>query len=585
MAKFAERGRAALARQFKLPSRDDIMLSVRLLIVAALVAILWLGLPWVLVVVVLFVYELALLIFRRLGGWVLLLIGVAAFAFWGCGLTDRTPLDPHPDQPLLVAMGDSYMSGEGAPRFFPGTNNQAAKDRNECRRTSSAWPYLFAQDRGWGLEFLACSGAATKDIALVGQYPQSPEGLYGGVPQIEVLKKLVAGERPIAAIVVSIGGNDARFGEVVQSCLAPGDCQDRSGSWWLRNLRPVKNRLIATYGLIREVAATENIPVVAVDYPIAADVPAPGHRCDDGTSLSQRELQWLMETFMPAINAAVREAADAAGIQFIDLANAFGTHRLCSPTSSSSNTDINFIGATPIEGGLFGRFYVHRWFHNSFHPNPRGHRAMVQTVRQQLDLSRWPLEPKEARPLSVLLEPLFYPPMGAYPAPADSACAAFDDASFTASEPVFDGELSMRFGDAKPGSTVCYETTDGWSNALATQDGMVEVPLAPPGGNPQQPIWYQRSVEGHVLTALVTVVFCDQVAKPEPACGEQSGGLLRNLVFPVLGSAILSPSILLLLSLLVFAGGLILSPRFQRRVRRISKGGLRWVTGVTHRPG
>ena len=61
----------------------------------------------------------------------------------------------------LLALGDSYSSGEGAGEYEPGTDN----GNNSCHRSRNAWPTLLAHQRGLGvLPSIACSGATLTDL-------------------------------------------------------------------------------------------------------------------------------------------------------------------------------------------------------------------------------------------------------------------------------------------------------------------------------------------------------------------------------------------------------------------------------------
>jgi hypothetical protein len=106
-----------------------------------------------------------------LGG--LLCLGVAVAITWAeLGASEETAArDPHPDSSFhIVAIGDSYMSGEGAARYFHGTDDPRT---NRCHRAASAYPYLVADEIGASLIFAACSGARTYHITERGQYPRS----------------------------------------------------------------------------------------------------------------------------------------------------------------------------------------------------------------------------------------------------------------------------------------------------------------------------------------------------------------------------------------------------------------------------
>ena len=74
---------------------------------------------------------------------VLIIAGLAVMGF--------TPGDagPQPEvgakKHVLVAIGDSYMSGEGADTYFEGTD---IGGENQCRRAPTAWVTLGTHGRG-----------------------------------------------------------------------------------------------------------------------------------------------------------------------------------------------------------------------------------------------------------------------------------------------------------------------------------------------------------------------------------------------------------------------------------------------------
>jgi hypothetical protein len=108
--------------------------------------------------------------FVLVGYLVLVLVGIAyRFAL----PARRNDEDPTPVRnsaaPLLVALGDSFMSGEGAERYLPNTNIPD----NRCHRATSSHPYLVAKQLGMRLVSAACSGATTQDFYLP-QHKDSP---------------------------------------------------------------------------------------------------------------------------------------------------------------------------------------------------------------------------------------------------------------------------------------------------------------------------------------------------------------------------------------------------------------------------
>jgi hypothetical protein len=59
-------------------------------------------------------------------------------------------------QPPYVALGDSYSSGVGTRVYY--------NDGSNCSRSPYAYAPLIAADRGYALNFQACSGAKTTDV-------------------------------------------------------------------------------------------------------------------------------------------------------------------------------------------------------------------------------------------------------------------------------------------------------------------------------------------------------------------------------------------------------------------------------------
>ncbi len=177
----------------------------------------------------------------------LLVVAVGLATVWL--VDDRTatdPLDPNKDAPnRILALGDSYIAGEGAPEFFPGTNTKGEKknEKNECRRSPAAYPYLLAVEKGWGLDFYACSGAKAEHIHKTAQMEGSPEGIVGGRAQLENVKE--EDKQKIKLVLVSIGGNDAAFGHIGRGCILPGSCADRREFWlgpWTRSVPTSRRR-------------------------------------------------------------------------------------------------------------------------------------------------------------------------------------------------------------------------------------------------------------------------------------------------------------------------------------------------------
>lgn len=299
------------------------------------------------------------------------------------------PVVPVAGAPIVAALGDSFMSGEGAPRFFSGTND---KDDNECRRAPTAYTLLVAERRGSTVAFVACSGARAEHLVRSGQYRREPIRLPGLTPDdAEVPERLAqtahldwivdqVGESP-GLVLVSIGGNDALFGHIATTCVLPGDCSVL-GQRWLNHLAGVEVTLDRAYAELRLAldASLPGRPVVVVPYPNPIN--------PDGCSwsaLTDDEHRFL-HGFTGELNAVIRSAAERAGFRVLEeMEEALGERQLRLCDAGANRVGVNFLAANPVAGLIRQRANPINWFHNSLHPNPRGHEAMADTLDAWLD--------------------------------------------------------------------------------------------------------------------------------------------------------------------------------------------------------
>lgn len=98
-----------------------------------------------------------------------------------------------------VALGDSYSSGTGTFNYYPESGN--------CYRSGYSYPLYVADQLNLGVPlFAACHGAQTADF-----YNQNPN--TGEPAQISHLSE------DTEVVTLTIGGNDAGFGEVLDECV------------------------------------------------------------------------------------------------------------------------------------------------------------------------------------------------------------------------------------------------------------------------------------------------------------------------------------------------------------------------------
>jgi hypothetical protein len=294
------------------------------------------------------------------------------------------------NEDVVVALGDSFMSGEGAPSYFVGTNT---KDRNECRRAPTAYPVeLVSGDTApaGDVLFVACSGAKAAHLHARAQHEDEPIGnSAGGLPQLDHAAAAVSDHDNVEVelVLVSIGGNDTLFGSVVKACALPGDCSELRESL-LAQIDDVRTAVGDAYERID--AAYPGVPVAVVPYPVPL---AESNVGCDYSPFSENEHAFIHE-YARELNAMLRAAAAEPGIDFHYVApmqGALQDHRLCD--GPAGRVGVNLIAANGV-GGLFQqRINPTNWFHNSAHPNSRGHDYMRTTLAGWL-AEHQPLAPR-----------------------------------------------------------------------------------------------------------------------------------------------------------------------------------------------
>jgi hypothetical protein len=274
---------------------------------------------------------------------------------------------------ILVALGDSYMSGEGASVYYSGTDEA---NGDQCRRSPTSWAAMAGQQPPFdGLAFLACSGASTfnvNDSGLDGlPQPSAQDG--EGVTQLSHWNDL---KDPLKfspkLVVVTLGGNDAGFGVIGQMCLAPGSCAER-GDLWPTSLPQVRHALEHTYDRIA--ATFPATPVLVIGYPDPiADTPRCGQLALTGTERA------FVKAFVTALDSTIKDAATSRHFYYLDTSLqtlALAHLQLCDPRNDGQ-PGLNFIGLRSMRGNPEQRFNPQNWIHNSLHPNERGHQAILR---------------------------------------------------------------------------------------------------------------------------------------------------------------------------------------------------------------
>jgi lysophospholipase L1-like esterase len=236
---------------------------------------------------------------------------------------------------------------------------------------------------------LACSGARTRHVLRASA---GGESLKTEPPQNDQLAQVARTHR-VSVIVLSIGGNDLGFSDIIQACLsayfAPAGPPCAQTQQPLVNERMVTTR--ADVGrTIDDVRATmaqagyrhSSYRLVLQSYPApqpaAADM---RYGADDPQRLSvgncpfrDPDVDWAHDQLVNQLDDMLRGVARDRQVQFLDVRDAFRGHELCSASARHSDGTpreatsewVRWIDL-PQQGDLFSE---------SLHPNAYGHRAL-----------------------------------------------------------------------------------------------------------------------------------------------------------------------------------------------------------------
>jgi lysophospholipase L1-like esterase len=297
----------------------------------------------------------------------------------------------------LLVLGDSYISGEGARSYFDGTNTRASSSYDQCRRSVNAWPVQVQRDlqktQPLQLDFYACSGAVVDNVSAAGsgQYiGENPGHQYAAangetrhlLSQLELFGQQVR-QATVDWVFVSIGGNDAGFGDLVQECLGPGDCS-RDGQPWLDQLQTSVGPKVAA--LYQQLQTRFKDHVVVVPYPIGiSDGPCSVFR----STFTTRERRFLAG-FTAQLDAVLRQQAAIAGVRYLDgMVDVFTENHVRICDTDRANAAVNYIALNPVGGETDPTV----WLHNSMHPNERGHALMASVVERWMQNPTAPEDP------------------------------------------------------------------------------------------------------------------------------------------------------------------------------------------------
>lgn len=290
------------------------------------------------------------------------------------------PLDAKPKD-FVVALGDSYSSGEGAGTYYAetDTNRSNARLQNGCHRSPLTWSRMGTLPSGTATigqradsldaqldyHLLACSGAFVQNVT-----GRSGEGRQRFGERTQISRGFL--DENTTLVTMSIGGNDAGFQGVIISCAILSECHTSTADDGTTYAQRVERSIDQDVGpdvtdLLEEIHdEAPNARVLLMGYPKLFS-----GRCEVITelTLSEGEVGWmndLARVLAERLSQAAVDANTRAGtdyVTFTDPRPAFEGKGIC-----GSPENIHAGVLTPTDGDM-----LVIGSQQSFHPKAEGY--------------------------------------------------------------------------------------------------------------------------------------------------------------------------------------------------------------------
>ncbi|GLZ36021.1 hypothetical protein Lesp02_82080 [Lentzea sp. NBRC 105346] len=276
-------------------------------------------------------------------------------------------------QTMLVGLGDSTMSGEGAGDYDAGTNGE---NNNWCHRSRNASIMKTNADTNRTVN-LACSGANSDRVRN---------------DQIPRLQELARHNR-VTTVVVAVGANDdPHFAEVLNKCVEAwvrrADCAPGWAREWQQRVQKmvpkVENALNTVKQAMRDAGYLDSSYTLVIQS-YAAPV-GPGLKTQlqnlSGCPIRTADARWVRENAVFDLSLGLRTAAERTNARFLDLSRAGESHEACLGGSE-------WFNRLAVDwDGMHDKTRQSHVLQESFHPNAAGHAQIGRCLTEFLKTTK-----------------------------------------------------------------------------------------------------------------------------------------------------------------------------------------------------
>ncbi len=331
------------------------------------------------------------------------------------------PPPPPPSADVVVSLGDSYISGEAGRWFGNSSNNSGSRNGTDRAWVSSgggyydtSLVYLQGTDNdgchrsdvadvhhsgGVSTINLACSGAVANNVWRASQGGVSQNGW---APQADQLAAVAAGT-DIDVIVLSIGGNDLGFSDIIIQCTSDW----MTSTWWNtktcngQGQQDVNNAMPGAMADVAKAIDEVNAVMAAAgdtDYRFvlrsyASPIPRGSENRypetgwsrlnDGGCPFWNVDSDWARDSLVPQISSNLASVAATKGVEFLDVQDLLEDREVCSTSTSHVGT-----GGPNGASHEWARWLNTGWnqgdMQESMHPNAYGQEAAGNCLEAML---------------------------------------------------------------------------------------------------------------------------------------------------------------------------------------------------------
>ncbi|MFE2555859.1 GDSL-type esterase/lipase family protein [Streptomyces sp. NPDC059352] len=309
----------------------------------------------------------------------------------------------------VVAMGDSYISGEAGRWQGNSLTNSGSRNGTDRAWTGSAYDpsRVYGTTAGGchrsdtaevksagaiasSLINLACSGATTKNVIRASQGGQTYKG---EAPQADQLAA-VAASHDVELIALSIGGNDLGFADIITTCATDyivwySYCHDDQQAEVDARIDGVMADVGRSVDEIRAVMAgagysSSDYRIVLQSYPSPIPRAADNRYGESGWARTNTggcpfwnaDSTWARDSLVPQLANRLKGVATAKGVQFMDLRDALQGREVCAKASKQVTSAVPASATTSEWARWIDSQSTQGLVQESMHPNAYGQQAL-----------------------------------------------------------------------------------------------------------------------------------------------------------------------------------------------------------------